>query len=58
MILLTILILMLLILTVSTVLAISIGGSIAVVLFGDVIVCGFIIVWLIKKIYNRRKNRW
>ena len=55
MILFTILLLILLILTVVTVLAISIGGSAFIVIFGDVIVCIFIIVWIIKKIFFKKK---
>lgn len=51
------LLLMLFILIVVTVLAISIGGSIAVVLFGDVIVCIFIIVWIIKRLIERKKKK-
>lgn len=56
MILFTILVLILLLLTVFTVLAISIGGSVAIVLFGDVFVCIFIIGWLIKTIRKKRKG--
>lgn len=56
MILFAILLLMLLILIVVTVLAISIGGSVAVVLFGDVIVCIFIIAWIMKRLI-KKKNR-
>ena len=51
------LLLMLFILIVVTVLAISIGGSIAVILFGDVIVCIFIIVWIIKRLIERKKKK-
>jgi hypothetical protein len=56
MILFTILLLMLILLTVFTVLAISIGGSVAIVLFGDVFVCIFIIAWLIKTISKKRRR--
>lgn len=56
MILFTILVLILLLLAVFTVLAISIGGSVAIVLFGDVFVCAFLIVLLIKAIYKKRKG--
>lgn len=56
MILFTILLLMLILLTVFTVLAISIGGSVAIVLFGDVFVCIFIIGWLIKTIHKKRRG--
>ena len=49
-----ILLLTLLLLTVLTVLAISIGGTVAIVLFGDVIVCGFIIVWIMRKLIKKK----
>jgi hypothetical protein len=52
----TILVLMALILTGLTVLAISVGGSVAVVLFGDVIVCIIIILFIIKRlVFGKRK---
>lgn len=51
------LLLMLLILIVVTVLAVSIGGSIAIVLFGDVIVCIFIIVWIMKRLIKRKTKK-
>ena len=53
----TILLLILLILIVTVVLAIAVGGSIAIILFGDVIVCGFIIVWIMKRLINRKRNK-
>ena len=56
MILFTILLLMLIFLTLLTVLAISIGGTIGVVLFGDVIVCIFLVIWIIKCIVKRRRK--
>lgn len=56
MILFMILALMVIILTGLTVLAISIGGSVAVVLFGDVIVCIVIILVIIKRIIFGRKK--
>lgn len=55
MILFTILLLTLLLITVLTVLAISAGGATFIVLFGDVIVCGFLIIWIMKKLINRKK---
>lgn len=55
MILFTILLLMLILLTVITVLAISIGGSVFVVIFGDVIICIFLIVWLLKRLVTKKK---
>lgn len=54
MILFTILALTLIILTVITAVMISVGGSFAIVLFGDVIVCIFIIGWIIKKLFFER----
>lgn len=56
MILFMILALMVIILTGLTILAISIGGSVAVVLFGDVIVCIVIILFIIKRIIFGRKK--
>lgn len=56
MILFTILALILLILTVITVVAISIGGSLVIVLFGDVIVCAAIIIWIMKKLITRKRK--
>ena len=50
-----ILLIILVLLTVLTVAAISVGGTAFIVLFGDVIVCGFIIIWILKKIVNRKK---
>ena len=40
---------------VMTVLAITVGGSIGIVVFGDVIICVLIIVWIIKHIANKKK---
>lgn len=53
--LLTILLLILIILVAFTVLLISIGGSVFIIVFGDVIVCVFIIGWIIKKLINKKK---
>lgn len=53
--LLTILLLILIILVAFTVLLISIGGSAFIIVFGDVIVCVFIIGWIIKKLINKKK---
>lgn len=55
MILFILLLLMLLLLTVVTVFAISVGGSAFIILFGDVIVCIFIIVWIMKKLLKSKK---
>ena len=54
MILFTILLLILLILVTITVIAISVGGSVAIVLFGDVFVCIFIIVLIMRRIIRNR----
>lgn len=40
---------------VMTVLSIMVGGSIGIVVFGDVIICVLIIVWIIKRIANKKK---
>ena len=53
MVLFTILAIMLILLVLVVILAVSIGGSIAIILFGDVIVCIFIIVWIIKKLMKK-----
>lgn len=55
MILFMILLLTLALLTVLTVLVVSATGAVGVILFGDVIVCIVLIVWLIKKIFRKRK---
>ena len=44
------------ILLVITVLTISIGGSVFIILFGDVIVCVFIILWIMKRLFRKRKK--
>lgn len=33
-----------------------VGGASTVIVFGDVIVCGLIIYWLVKKIIQRRRG--
>ena len=40
---------------VMTVLSITVGGPIGIVVFGDVIICVLIIVWIIKRIANKKK---
>ena len=54
MILFIILLLTAVILTVVTVLSLSAGGAAFIVLFGDVIVCIALIVWIMRKIFKRR----
>ena len=56
MILFMILLLMLALLTVSTVVVVSATGAVGIVLFGDVIVCIWLIVWFIKKLLRKRKK--
>ncbi len=43
----------LLILTVTIILLVSAGGAIFIVIFGDVIVCIFIIAWIIKHLIKK-----
>ena len=50
-----ILALILLVLVLFIVFAVTIGGSIFIIIFSDVIVCAFIIGWIIKKLIDRRK---
>ena len=57
MILFTILLLILIILVVFAVILISIGGSAFIVIFGDVIVCMFIIAWIMKKLIKRNSGK-
>lgn len=45
-----------LILIVVTVIAVSVGGSVFILVFSDVIVCIGFIIWLIVKLINRRKE--
>ena len=56
MILLSILIIILALLVMLTILAISIGGVLSVILFGDVIVCIVFIILIIKRIIAKRKT--
>lgn len=51
------LLIMALLLTVFTVFAIAIGGSVFIVVFGDVIVCIFLIVWIIKKLFKKKPKK-
>lgn len=56
MVLLTILFLVLAFLTIFTLLVVSIGGAASIIVFADVIVCGLVIFWIIKKLINRKKH--
>ena len=51
------LLIMALLLAVFTVFAIAIGGSVFIVVFGDVIVCIFLIVWIIKKLFKKKSKK-
>lgn len=55
MILFLILLLMVGILTMLTIGVISVTGAVGIVLFGDVIVCILLIIWLIKRICKKKK---
>lgn len=46
----------LVILTMIVVTAIAVGGAGFIVVFGDVIVCIFIIAWIIKRLASRKKK--
>lgn len=54
MILFTILLIIALILVTITTLAIAVGGSAFVIIFGDVIVCIVLIAWIMKKLIKRK----
>lgn len=53
--LLSVLILTTIFLVLFAVLALSIGGTAFIIVFGDVIVCVLAIIWIIKRLSNRRK---
>ena len=57
MILFTILLITLIILVILTVLAVSVGGALGIVLFGDVLVCIILLIWAIKRLARRRRRR-
>ena len=58
MVLLFILFILLMILAVLAVAALVIGGTVGIVLFGgDMFICIFVTVWLIKTLIKKRKNR-
>lgn len=45
------------ILTLFTVLVISIGGTVSIIIFADVIVCIGVILWIIKRLIMKRKRK-
>lgn len=49
--------LIVLVLIVITVIVVSIGGALGIILFGDVIVCIAILIWIIKKLIFRKKSK-
>ena len=51
-----ILTLILLMITAASIALLSVGGAAFIVVFGDVIVCAFLIVWIMKKILGKKKN--
>lgn len=55
MILTTILLITFIVLMVTTVIALSVGGAAFILIFGDVIVCMAIIIWIVKRLTKRKK---
>ena len=40
-----------------TIIVLAAGGTAFIVVFGDVIVCIFILAWIIKKIFFKKKDK-
>lgn len=57
MILFTILTVTLIVLIGIIVLAVAIGGGATIIIFGDVIVCVAILIWILKRLLKKRKNK-
>lgn len=55
MILTSILLITFIVLMVTTVIALSMGGAAFILVFGDVIVCMAIIIWIVKRLIKRKK---
>lgn len=55
MILTTILLITFIVLMVTTVIALSVGGAAFILVFGDVIVCMAIIIWIVNRLTKRKK---
>lgn len=55
MILTTILLITFIVLLVTTVIALSVGGAAFILVFGDIIVCMAIIIWIVKRLTKRKK---
>lgn len=51
----TILLITFIVLMVTTVIALSVGGAAFILVFGDVIVCMAIIIWIVKRLIKRKK---
>ena len=54
MILFLILLIMAIILTVTAVIMLSVGGAAFLIVFGDIIICALLIGWIIKKLFFRK----
>lgn len=54
MILFTLLMIIALLLTIFVVLSIGIGGATFIIIFGDIIVCIVLIIWLITKLFKKK----
>lgn len=57
MILFTILLIILALLLVIGISLLSIGGTAFIVVFGDIIVCAFLVAWIIKILFFRKKKK-
>lgn len=51
----TILLITFIVLMVTTIIALSVGGAAFILIFGDVIVCMAIIIWIVKRLTKRKK---
>lgn len=56
MLLITILAMLMFIFVVSALIALAFGGSIFVLVFGDVILCGLLMIWIIKRFTKKGKH--
>lgn len=50
----TILMIILAILMVVSVIVISVGGAAFIIVFGDIIICVFILIWIIKNLFKKK----
>lgn len=51
----TILLITFIVLMVTTIITLSVGGAAFILVFGDVIVCMAIIIWIVKRLTKRKK---